>query len=78
MNTFNGSSLRVKAPSEHNGSHQLIYFSELIKRPVCKGKIRDRLGKLTDLVFSLSEPYPQSVGIYIEHGWGKPTEFVPW
>ncbi len=78
MNMFNGSSLRAKAPSEHNGSYQLIYFSELIKRPVCKGKIRDRLGKLTDLVFSLNEPYPQSVGIYIEHGWGKPTEFVPW
>jgi magnesium transporter len=78
MNTFNNSSLRVKAPSEHNGSHQLIYFSELIKRPVCTGKIKDRLGKLTDIVFSLSEPYPQSVGIYIEHGWGKPTEFVPW
>ena len=45
---------------------------------MCTGKIKDRLGKLTDLVFSLSEPYPQSVGIYIEHGWGKPTEFVPW
>ncbi len=78
MNTVNNSDLQIKAPSEHNGSHQLIYFSELIKRPVCAGKIKDRLGKLTDLVFSLYEPYPESVGIYIEHGWGKPTEFVPW
>lgn len=68
----------VKAPSANNGNHQFIYFSELIKRPVCAGKIKDRLGKLSDLVFSLTEPYPQSVGIYIEHGWGKPTQFVPW
>ena len=59
-------------------SYRFLYFSELMKRPVCAGKIRDRLGKLTDLVFALKEPYPEAVGIYIEHGWGKPTEFVPW
>jgi magnesium transporter len=29
-------------------------------------------------VVRLSEPYPEAVGIYLEHGWGKPTEFVPW
>ena len=78
MITVNNNASRVKVPSSNNRDHQLIYFSELIKRPVCTGKIRDRLGKLTDIVFLLSEPYPQSVGIYIEHGWGKPTEFVPW
>lgn len=78
MATANGSVSHSKTLSGNNGERQLIYFSELIKRPVCKGKIKDRLGKLTDLVFSLGEPYPQCVGIYIEHGWGKPTEFVPW
>ncbi len=78
MITVNNNASRVKVPSANSRNHQLIYFSELIKRPVCTGKIRDRLGKLTDIVFLLSEPYPQSVGIYIEHGWGKPTEFVPW
>ena len=57
---------------------QFYWFSELLKRPVCAGKINNRLGKLSDLVFQLSEPHPQAVGIYIEHGWGKPTEFVPW
>ena len=60
------------------GSYRFIYFSELINRPVCIGKIRDRVGKLTDLVFTVTEPYPEAVGIYIEHGWGKPTTFIPW
>ena len=60
------------------GSSRFLYFSELMKRPVCAGTIRNRLGKLTDLVFALKEPYPEAVGIYLEHGWGKPTEFIPW
>ncbi len=60
------------------GSYQFIYFSELLKKPICIGKIRDRIGKLTDLVFAVAEPYPEVVGIYIEHGWGKPTTFIPW
>jgi CBS domain-containing protein len=60
------------------GSFRFLYFSDLMKRPVCAGKIHDRLGKLTDLVFALKEPYPEAAGIYLEHGWGKPTEFIPW
>jgi CBS domain-containing protein len=60
------------------GDYRFLYFSELVKRPICAGKIKDRIGKLTDLVFSLTEPYPEVVGIYVEHGWGKPTEFIPW
>ncbi len=58
--------------------YRFLYFSELLKRPVCAGKINNRLGKLTDLVFRLSETYPEAVGIYMEYGWGKPTQFVPW
>ena len=54
------------------------YFSELLRRPICAGKINHRLGRLTDLVFRLAEPYPECVGLYLEHGWGKPTEFIPW
>ena len=57
---------------------RFLYFSELVKRPICAGKIRDRIGKLDDLVVSTGEHYPEAVGILIEHGWGKPTEFVPW
>jgi magnesium transporter len=55
-----------------------MYFSELLKRPICVGKIQERIGRLTDLVFRFGDPYPEAVGIYIEHGWGQPTEFVPW
>jgi magnesium transporter len=60
------------------GNYRFLYFFDLMKRPVCAGKIQDRLGRLTDLVFALKEPYPEAVGIYLEHGWGKPTTFIPW
>lgn len=70
--------LKVPDLPQGIGSYRFIYFSEIIKRPVCIGKIRDRIGKLTDLVFTVAEPYPEAVGIYIEHGWGKPTNFIPW
>ncbi len=60
------------------GSFRFLNFSELLKRPVCAGKIKDRIGRLTDLVFALKEPYPEAVGIYLAFGWGKPTQFVPW
>ncbi|MDD5170420.1 MAG: CBS domain-containing protein [Syntrophales bacterium] len=60
------------------GNYRFFYFSELLKRPVCIGKIGNRIGKLADLVFCVLDPYPEAVGIYIEHGWGKPTVFIPW
>lgn len=59
-------------------SFRFHYFTELLKRPVYAATVQRRLGKLTDLVFRLSEPYPECVGFYLEHGWGKPTEFIPW
>ncbi len=59
-------------------SYRILHFSELMKKRVCTGTISDCIGKLTDLVFHLVEPFPLVVGLYIEHGWGKPTEFVPW
>ncbi len=57
---------------------QFYFFSELYRRPVCAGKVKDRIGKVTDLVFKMADPYPDAVGILIDHGWGKPNEFVPW
>jgi len=72
------SALKIPDLPSGTGDYQFLYFSELIKRPICVGKIKDRIGKLTDLVFLQVEPYPEAVGIYIEHGWGKPTEFIPW
>src|SRR5512140_296337 len=61
-----------------NGQLHFLHFSELLKRPVVTGSIRNRFGKLTDLVFQQAEPFPEMVGIYLDHGWGKPTEFIPW
>ena len=65
-------------PFASTPEYRFFYFSELVNRPVCAGKIKNRLGKLTDLVFRLSEPYPEAVGVYLSHGWGQPTEFIPW
>jgi CBS domain-containing protein len=53
-------------------------FSRLYKRPVCAGKVKDRIGRVTDLVFKMADPYPEAVGILLDHGWGKPNEFVTW
>ena len=69
---------RTPGPTPGAKDYRFLYVSELLKRPVCAGKIKDRLGKLTDVVFRLADPYPEALGLYIEHGWGKPSEFVPW
>ena len=55
-----------------------VYFSELLKRPVCAGPIRDRIGKVTDLVVNHAEPFPQAAGICVGPGWGRQTEFILW
>ena len=57
---------------------RLFFFSELLDRRVCESRRAFRIGKLTDLVFKMAEPYPEAVGIFISHGWGKPTEMIPW
>ncbi len=71
---------KMKVPDLPPGidKYRFIYFSELLKRPVCIGNIKNRIGKVTDLVFAVSEPYPEVVGIYLEYGWGKPTMFISW
>ncbi|HWW95664.1 MAG TPA: PRC-barrel domain-containing protein, partial [Vicinamibacteria bacterium] len=60
------------------GGVRFYFFSELMKRPICAGKLGDRIGRLSDLVFALKDPYPEAAGIYLEFGWGVPTQFVPW
>lgn len=62
--------------SGDSSKYRFIYFSELVKRPICVGKIKNRIGKLTDIVFSAKDRFPEAVGIYIEYGWGKPTAFI--
>jgi CBS domain-containing protein len=58
--------------------YELLYFSELLNRRIRLDKTNTKNGRLTDLVFRLSEPYPEPVGIYIEHGRGYPSELIPW
>jgi magnesium transporter len=58
--------------------YRLLFFSELMGNRICETRKSFQLGKLSDLVFHLSEPYPTVMGIFIDHGWGNPTEFIPW
>lgn len=55
------------------------FFSDLLKRPVRTALAKDPIGKVSDLVFRLAEPFPEAVGIYMSYAWGrKPPQFVPW
>ncbi len=76
MNATSGQPMQTKPAGTQD--FEFYFFSRLVKRRVCAGKVRDRIGKVTDLIFKMAEPYPEAVGILIDHGWGKPTEFVPW
>jgi magnesium transporter len=58
--------------------YKLFFFSELLDRNICETRRTFVFGKLSDIVFNLSEPYPIAAGLYIDHGWGKPSEFIPW
>lgn len=53
-------------------------FSKILDTQIIIDKSQEKLGKVTDLVFNLTEPFPEAVGVYVEHGWNKPTEFIPW
>ncbi len=64
-------------PAGYEG-YQLLCFSKLLNRRIRLDKTEKKNGRLTDLVFRLSEPYPEAVGIYIEHGKGYPSELIPW
>lgn len=75
MNTTNGTSGGSTVESE---PFKLLYFSQLLGRRIVQEGTGKKNGRLTDLVFRLSEPYPEPVGIYIEHGRGLPSELVPW
>lgn len=66
------------ATSQDSGDFRFLWLTDLLGRPVRAVGSGRRLGRLTDVVFSLRETYPEAVGLYLEHGWGKPTTFVPW
>ncbi len=58
--------------------YQFLWFSQLFKRRVCAEKISERVGRVSDLVFQLKEPYPEAVGIFVDHHYSRPNEFIPW
>ncbi len=74
----NSPAAKPAAPSTAYEDYQLFYFSELLNRRIVAGKVSQKVGRLTDLVFRLAEPYPEAVGLYVEHGGGRPNEFIPW
>lgn len=58
--------------------YQFFYLSDLLGRPVDAGPGVTGHGRIKDVVVKLASPYPQAVGLLLEHGWGKPNAFVPW
>jgi CBS domain-containing protein len=81
MNNGKNSTISVAKPGVRSAvfeDYQLLFFSELLNRPIRLDKTQRKNGRLTDLVFRLSEPYPEPVGIYVEHGRGYPSELIPW
>jgi CBS domain-containing protein/sporulation protein YlmC with PRC-barrel domain len=74
----NAPSARPAAPGAALEDYKLLCFSKLLCRRIRLDKTNKKNGRLTDLVFRLAEPYPEAVGIYIEHGKGYPSELIPW
>jgi magnesium transporter len=68
----------AQSAASFNEDYQLIYFTRLFKRRICARDFNRKVGKLTDLVFKLVEPFPEAVGLYVEHSMGRPDEFIPW
>ncbi len=74
MTALNGPTATAAPGSEL----KLYFFSDLLNRRVSETRADFKIGKVTDLVFRLAEPFPDAVGIYISHGWGNPSEFITW
>ncbi len=58
--------------------YRFYYLSEVLKCPVSATPDGKPLGHVKDLIVKIASPYPQVVGLLIDHGWGKPHEFLPW
>lgn len=67
-------------PTAQEGAQapRTIYFSRILRKPVRVAGEGRKLGPASDIAFALEEPFPRAVGVYIDHGWGVPSEFVPW
>ncbi len=69
---------QIHAPQDSAQGPRGIYFSRVFQKPVRLAGDGRKLGPACDIAFALEEPFPRAVGIYIDHGWGMPSEFVPW
>src|SRR5258708_19549570 len=70
--------LKSGSSSLGHEDYKLFFFSQLLKRRICAEKFNQKIGRVTDLIFRLAEPFPEAVGIYVEHNIGRPNEFIPW
>ncbi|MGC9261270.1 MAG: magnesium transporter MgtE N-terminal domain-containing protein [Phycisphaerae bacterium] len=75
-----GSAPHPASSSPPNGArdYRTFFYSELRGRKICFSSISQRVGKISDIAFKMTEAYPDAVGIVVEHGWGKPAELIPW
>src|ERR1035438_8258832 len=69
---------QIHAPQHSAQGLNGIFFSRVLRKPVRIAGQGRKVGLASDIVFALAEPFPRAVGIFIDHGWGVPTEFVPW
>src|SRR5260370_39397641 len=58
--------------------YKLFFFSQLLKRRICAEKFNQKIGRVTDLIFRLAEPFPEAGGIYFENSLGPPQQFISW
>ena len=59
------------------GDFAFHFFSELFHRRL-RGTTGRKIGRIDDIVFAMKEPYPEAVGIVVEHGIGQDAELIPW
>ena len=59
------------------GEFTFHFFSELFHRRI-RTTTGKKIGRLDDIVFAMKEPYPEAVGIVVEHGLTEDAELIPW
>src|SRR5260221_13982993 len=69
--------LKSGSSSLGHEDYKLFFFSQLLKRRICAEKFNQKIGRVTDLIFRLAEPFPEAVGNFVENSMGRPNEFIP-
>jgi CBS domain-containing protein/sporulation protein YlmC with PRC-barrel domain len=68
----------VLSKAANGKDFRVFFFSEILEHRVSESRREFKLGKLTDLVFRMADPYPEAIGIFLSHGFRKPSELIPW